>query len=203
MWLLTLQGVLSINLIRGNIEADEFPGEDRSDCGSSGSGRRIGLLVLWYLCRAYNSYQKEQEEIVEEVEVAAAAPKEKLIDIRVELAKLKLEINTANPSLEDIKRIFTLLTSYLKQKTVALSNMFKQNRRKLFPKESRFDRLPEYMRHSFEGIMQLQNAVMQLQNEQGQLLGSIGLTQAKLAQFGPQLAPFMQELILNSDISLD
>ncbi len=108
-----------------------------------------------------------------------------------------------NPSLEDIRRVFTLLTSYLKSKTVAISDKHKEERRRFFPKGTRLNRLMEYFKQSLESTMALQNSIMQLQQEQNNILTSLGLTQAKIAKYGPQLAPFMQELILNTDISLE
>jgi hypothetical protein len=44
---------------------------------------------------------------------------------------------------------------------------------------------------------------MQLQQEQSQILNSLGLTQAKMAQFGHLLAPFMQELLMSTDINVE
>ena len=51
-----------------------------------------------------------------------------------------------NITFEDVKKILKLLTDYIKDKTVNLSNKYKFERRKLFPKESRFTRMPEYMK---------------------------------------------------------
>jgi hypothetical protein len=183
----------------------EYFRENWSDCCSScGSGRGTILLVLFWRNRAYNSYKKEQEEIVEgAIGVVAAPPKQQEIKIHEQLNKLKQEIDFANPTLEDIKRLFSLLTTYLKSKTMTLSEKCKQERRRLFPKGRRLDNLGEYMRVSSEGLMQIQQSVMQLQAEQTQILGTLGLTQAKIQQFGPQLAPFMQELITGTDITLE
>jgi hypothetical protein len=102
-----------------------------------------------------------------------------------------------------VKKIFKLLTDYIKEKTFALSNVYKTERRKRFPKEYRFARMPEYFKATVENISQLQNSIMQLQHEQTQLMASFGLTQNKLAQFGPQLAPLMNELLLSQDVSVD
>ena len=44
---------------------------------------------------------------------------------------------------------------------------------------------------------------MQLQQEQSQILNSLGLTQGKIAQFGHLLAPFMQELLMSTDINVE
>jgi len=50
----------------------------------------------------------------------------------------------------------------------------------------------EYLKFSSEGLMRLQQVIMQLQGEQGQLMASLGLNQASLAQYASQLGPFMQ-----------
>lgn len=44
---------------------------------------------------------------------------------------------------------------------------------------------------------------MQLQTEQTQLMTTLGLSQASLAPFSAQLGAFMQELVFDSDISLE
>lgn len=59
------------------------------------------------------------------------------------------------------------------------------------------------MRYASEGIMKLQNTVMQLQGEQGTLLQSCGLSQASLVKYGPQLGPYMQELVFSSQVNID
>lgn len=132
-----------------------------------------------------------------------APPKQPEYNIQEELNKLKAEIDINNPSLNDIRRVFTVLTAYLKTKTVALSNKHKEERRRLFPKDIRLERLSEYFRQSLESTMALQNSIMQLQQEQNNILTSLGLTQAKITKYGPELAPFMQELILNTDITVE
>lgn len=63
--------------------------------------------------------------------------------------------------------------------------------------------MPEYMRLAISNLTDLQQVVMQLQNEQTNLMAVFGLSQQKLMQFGPQLAPFMQQLVFDNDISLD
>lgn len=108
-----------------------------------------------------------------------------------------------NLTFEDVKKILKLLTDYIKNKTVNLSNKYKLERRRLFPKETRFNRMPEYMKLTSENLMQLQNSVMKLQGEQTQLMASFGLTQPKLAQFAGQLGPYMQELIFSNNITLE
>lgn len=132
-----------------------------------------------------------------------APPKQPEFNIQEELNKLKAEIDLNNPSLDDIRRVFIVLTSYLKSKTVTLSNKHKEERRRLFPKDIRLNRLSEYFRQSLESTIALQNSIMQLQQEQNNVLTSLGLTQAKIAKYGPELAPFMQELILNTDITVE
>jgi hypothetical protein len=46
---------------------------------------------------------------------------------------------------------------------MTLSNRFKEERRKRFPKAKRFSDMGEYYRFSNEGLMNLQNAIMALQ----------------------------------------
>lgn len=97
-----------------------------------------------------------------------------------------------NPSLEDIKKIFSLLAEYVKSKTIGVSGKYKAERRKRFPKEIRYSRIPEYFKETAESLVQIQNTLMKLQNEQGQIMASFGLTQASLARYAAQLGPFMQ-----------
>lgn len=88
------------------------------------------------------------------------------------------------------------MADYVKSKTLTIAGRHKVERRKRFPKESRFTRMAEYMRETAESLMQIQNTMMQLQNEQGQIMGSFGLNQQNLARHAAQLGPFMQELQL-------
>jgi hypothetical protein len=43
---------------------------------------------------------------------------------------------------------------------------------------------------------------MQLQNEQTQIMATLGLSQNSLARHAAQLGPFMQELVLDNNITL-
>lgn len=100
------------------------------------------------------------------------------------------------------------MAAYVKSKTLAVAGKYKEERRKRFPKEARFTRMPEYMRETADSLMQIQNMMMQLQNEQGQIMASFGLNQGTLARYAAQLGPFMQELQLqeldlNGGISLE
>nr|BAJ96902.1 predicted protein [Hordeum vulgare subsp. vulgare] len=54
--------------------------------------------------------------------------------------------------------------------------------------------MPEYMRETANGLMELQNVLLQLQNEQGQIMAAFGLSQQSMAKYAAQLGPFMQEL---------
>ncbi len=68
------------------------------------------------------------------------------MDIDAEIEKLKKTIDLQNLTFEDVKKILKLLTDYIKEKTVVLSNKYKFERRKKFPKELRFVRMAEYMK---------------------------------------------------------
>lgn len=94
---------------------------------------------------------------------ASQAPNKQVVTIEAEINKLKGEINLADPSLDDIKRILTTLANHVKNKTMTLSNRFKEERRKRFPKAKRFSNMGEYYRFSNEGLMNLQNAIMAIQ----------------------------------------
>jgi hypothetical protein len=89
-------------------------------------------------------------------------PKE--FDLRAEINKLKCEVNLGDLDIEDIKKIFKLMADYVKSKTLAVAGKYKEDRRKRFPKEARFSRMPEYLRETAESLMQIQNIMMQLQN---------------------------------------
>lgn len=86
---------------------------------------------------------------------------------------------------------------------MALSNKFKEERRKRFPKVKRFSNIGEYYRYSNEGLNKLQGTIMQLQGEQQQLMNKIGISQASISKYAAQLGPFMQELVFSSNISLE
>lgn len=77
--------------------------------------------------------------------------------------KLKGEIDTINPSLEDIKKIFQLVAEHGKYKSFILSNRHKEERRRRFPKEIRFARFPEYFKLIVENLIELQNTLVGLQ----------------------------------------
>ena len=94
-----------------------------------------------------------------------------------------------------------LLTNYIKDKTIHLNNQFKKDRRKKFPHEKRFSHMAEYFKFSNENLLSLQSAIMELQKEQTQLMAAIGVNQTTIGKFGPQLGPFMQELVFDSDIT--
>jgi hypothetical protein len=100
-----------------------------------------------------------------------------------------------------------LITDYIKSKTLAVSGKFKAERRKRFPKQTRFVRMPEYMRYTADSLAQIQNTMMQFQNDQAYIMNSFGLTQAGVAKHAAQLGSFMQELQaqeldLNGGVSL-
>ena len=118
------------------------------------------------------------------------------------MARLKAEINVADPTLDDVKKIMTLIADYTKAKTVSLTDEFKRDRRKRFPKHERFHRMADYMHCAQEGMMKLQQTVMQLQQEQQQLLAQVGISQASFMKFGPQLGEFMQKLTFSSDVGV-
>jgi hypothetical protein len=61
----------------------------------------------------------------------------------------------------------------------------------------------EYFRFTSNGLLDLQNTIMGLQAEQGQLMAMVGLNQAKVAQYAQHLGAFMQELVFDSDISIE
>lgn len=124
----------------------------------------------------------------------AQVPPAKEFDLRAEINKLKAEINAGDPTFEDIKKIFRLITDFAKSKTLVLAAKYKADRRKRFPKEIRYTRMPEYMRETANGLMELQNVLLQLQNEQGQIMAAFGLSQQSMAKYAAQLGPFMQEL---------
>jgi len=63
--------------------------------------------------------------------------------------------------------------------------------------------MADYFRFSSEGLTTLQTSIIQLQKEQTELMAAIGINQSSIAKFGPQLGPFMQELVFDSDISLE
>jgi hypothetical protein len=84
-----------------------------SNCGSLGSQCRC-LLVKRRLFRAYKSYRDEQGPEVNEPAEPAEKVAKPTFNIEAELNKLKTEINIANPSLEDLKRILTTLANYVK-----------------------------------------------------------------------------------------
>jgi hypothetical protein len=91
-----------------------------------------------------------------------------------------------------MKKVFIMIAEYAKNKTAIITEKHKQERRKRFPKELRFARMPEYMREVSEGLMLLQNAMGQIQNEQNQIMASLGITQGVLTKYGQQLGSFMQ-----------
>lgn len=126
-----------------------------------------------------------------------------MFNIEAEINKLKAEINPADPSLEDIKKVLTTLANYVKEKTMTLSNSFKEERRKKFPKSKRMSNMGDYYRFSSEGLNKLQTTIMQLQGEQQQLMAKIGINQASISKFGAHLGPFMQELVFASNISIE
>ena len=66
----------------------------------------------------------------------------------------------ADPSLEDIKKILTLLANHVKNKTIAINNVFKDERRKRFPHNKRMENMGEYFRFSSQGLTGLQNSIM-------------------------------------------
>jgi len=116
---------------------------------------------------------------------------------------LKEEINAADPTLGDVKKVLSLLTNYVKSKTMAFNNKFKAERRKKFPHEKRYSQMAEYFRFSNEGLNNLQTTIMELQKEQTQLMSSIGISQAAIARHGAHLGAFMQELVFDTSVSLD
>jgi hypothetical protein len=80
----------------------------------------------------------------------------KEFDLKEEIARLKSEVNMGDLSLEDVKKIFKLITEYVKSKTLSLTGKYKAERRKRFPKETRFSNISEYMKETAEGLMQIQ-----------------------------------------------
>lgn len=84
-----------------------------------------------------------------------------------------------------------------------LSNKFKEERRKRFPKAKRFTNMGDYYRFSSEGLSNLQSEIMDLQKEQQKLMTMIGINQSMMAKYAAQLGPFMQELVFDTNISLD
>ena len=161
---------------------------------------RSRLLVTFISLRAYKKYKEEQEP---EEEESYPDKKQPDFNIEQEIAKLKESINTSDPSFDDIKRILKVLTNYIKSKTMHLNNKFKFERRKKFPHEKRFSNMADYFRYSSEGLTTLQTAIIELQKEQTELMATIGVNQASIAKFGPQLGPFMQELVFDSDIDVE
>lgn len=81
---------------------------------------------------------------------------------------------------------------------MAITTKLKVDRRKKFPHSKRFSEMGEYFRFSNEGLNELQNHILSLQKEQTQLMASLGISQASLAKYGPQLGAFMQELVLDN-----
>ena len=63
--------------------------------------------------------------------------------------------------------------------------------------------MPEYFKFSNEGLNNLQNTIMELQKEQTQLMANIGISQAAIARHGPHLGAFMQELVFDTDVSIE
>lgn len=63
--------------------------------------------------------------------------------------------------------------------------------------------MADYFRYSSEGLTTLQTSIIELQKEQTELMAAIGVNQASIAKFGPQLGPFMQELVFDSDINVE
>lgn len=101
-------------------------------------------MVSIVLSRAYKQYENEEKEEVEApAKVAKQAPK--VINIREQLALLKSTINLEDPTLEDVKKVLSLLAEYVKSKTLQISSEIKEKRRKQFPKEMRYTRTPEYL----------------------------------------------------------
>ena len=84
-----------------------------------------------------------------------------------------------------------------------LNNKFKHDRRKRYPHAKRFSDMAGYFRFASEGLTTLQTSIVELQKEQTQLMSVIGINQATIAKFGPQLGSFMQELVFDSDISVE
>lgn len=61
----------------------------------------------------------------------------------------------------------------------------------------------DYYRFSSEGLSNLQSEIMDLQKEQQKLMTMIGINQSMMAKYAAQLGPFMQELVFDTNISLD
>lgn len=62
--------------------------------------------------------------------------------------------------------------------------------------------MAEYFKFTTEGLVKLQRRIMELQNEQTELIAHVGISQAHLVQYAPQLGPFMQELVFGNDVPL-
>jgi hypothetical protein len=108
-----------------------------------------------------------------------------------------------DPTLEDVKKVLSLLAEYVKNKTIQISSEIKVKRRKQFPKEMRYSRISEYLKATTEGLMKLQTVLSQMQGEQVQLMASVGLTQSKMAKYAHHLGAFMQEMIFDKTITLE
>lgn len=152
--------------------------------------------------RAYKQYENEVKEEVE-APVSIVKPAPKVINIREELARLKSQINLNDPTLEDVKKVLSLLADYVKSKTLQISSEIKEKRRKQFSKEMRYTRTAEYLQATTEGLMKLNNVLTQMQGEQVQLMASVGLTQSKMAKYAHHLGAFMQEMIFDKTITLE
>lgn len=102
----------------------------------------------WF--RAYKQYEKEEESEVEngkEKSSSQVAPAKEFY-LRAEINKLKAEVNMGDLSIEDVKKIFRLITNYVQSKTLALNTKHKIERRKRFPKEVRFTNIAQYLKET-------------------------------------------------------
>ena len=52
--------------------------------------------------------------------------------------------------------------------------------------------MADYFKFANENLTSLQSSIMELQKEQTHLMAAIGVNQATIGKFGPQLGPFMQ-----------
>ena len=98
--------------------------------------------------------------------------------------------------------MFTILANHVRTQTVEVSNKFKEQRRKRFPKGTRFENMLQYFKFTSEGLLKLQRKIMDLQGEQTELISQVGISQVQLAQYANQLGAFMQELVFGNDIPL-
>lgn len=127
---------------------------------------RLELLLGTYECecRFYKEYASEGER-EEDFEA------DDDFDVDQEIEKFRKTVNTADPSLEDIKEILRFAVEISKKKILAYSRKFKAERRR-FTNATRKTKMTEYMNVLANGMEEVQNLGI---SQQQHILSSLGV----------------------------